>query len=52
MAEFVTELVIATEERLLKSVSEQGVDVSLVSIARELRVADNKRMLMEEVHEQ
>ena len=49
MAEFVTELIVNTEERLLHSVAAQGVNVSLVSLAREIRVAENKATLLQEV---
>ena len=49
MAEFVTELIVNTEERLLHSVSAQGVNASLVSLAREIRVAENKATLLQEV---
>lgn len=49
MAEFVTELIVSTEERLLRSVSAQGVNASLVGLAPEIRVAENKATLLREV---
>lgn len=49
MAAFVTGLVIGTEERLLASVTAQGYNASIVSIAPEVRQAENKFMLLQEV---
>lgn len=51
MAAFVTELVMSTEQRILQSVSAQGYDASLVSLAPELRQAENKATLLQEVHD-
>lgn len=49
MAAFVTELVISTEERLLESVTAQGYNASIVSMAPEVRQAENKFTLLQEV---
>ena len=51
MAAFVTELVISAEQRMLQSVSAQGYDASIVSLATELRQAENKATLLQEVED-
>lgn len=51
MAEFVTELVTATEDRFLESMDARGVKASIVRSHRDLLVLSNRSLLLQEAQD-
>lgn len=47
-AAFVTSLIENTEDRIIGMLSQNGIDVSMVTLSFELRCAQNKAMLLAE----
>lgn len=49
MAAFIYGLIAGTEERIQESLHRQGFCVSLIRVSEDLQIADNVRMLTQEV---
>lgn len=46
MAEFITDLCVERELECLAQLQDAGIEASIVQLAREIRVEENKRMLL------